>query len=636
MHLFLAIIPALAFTCLLVFLKNLHTEDQTRRLTLQVAILWSCYLVLSIEILSIFRAITLPGLVIMWSLPILAFLAWFGYKKSSGDKVRWPGFQLPTSWWNKFLLILICGVLLLTAVVAWVTPPQTWDALSYHLSRVAHWAQNRSVWHYATGIDRQTSMTPGAEMITLNIYILTQSDRLANFTQWFAMLGSIIGASLIAGYLGAKSTTEWLAAIFTASIPMGIVEASSSITDYVTAFWVVCVVVETLVYYRTSEKRCLMYISLAAGLAILTKPIAIPYLIPFAAWIAYLLVKRNGFLSLLKWSVIAILTIGILNGGYLAQNYVTYGAPSNPVDFQIHYNQLHSIQGFIATVLKNAGMNMGLPNLPGYNHEIFRFILKVVVKLGLDINDPRMSSVGYFQVSPPSTSEDLVSNPYHAYIFFGSFLLMSFTHKKQGWLVITYGLLVAATFLIFSYLYKWNVFGTRYQLPFFVLFAPAAVVILSKFEKIKLGNLVAILLVISCYPWVFQIASRPLIPDPGSALVQGSILNESRLNLYFANAPGERDDYVLFTEGIKSSACSDVGILLEGEDPEYLLWVLMGAPRRSLQIEWLVSGATARYAHADFKPCAVICHGCESGQVNIPGLELAIYTHDMWLYLPTR
>ena len=303
------------------------------------------------------------GLIIAWMVPILAFAYWLWQKNKAGNKVALPEFRFPGSWWNRFLFLILCFVLVTTALVAWVTPPQTWDSLTYHLSRVAHWAQDRSIWHYATGIDRQTSMPPGAEEFILNSYVLTQSDRLASFPEWLSMLGSLIGVSLMAYYLGAKSSGQWLAAAFAATIPMGIVEASSTINDYVATFWVVCVVVECLAYYKQGENRSLVYISLAAGLALLTKPVAVPFLIPFAVWLAYLLIKRHGFLTLLKWGGVAILIIGLINAGYLTRNYITYGALSNPVDFETHYNQLHNIPGFLATLLRNVGMHVGLPHL---------------------------------------------------------------------------------------------------------------------------------------------------------------------------------------------------------------------------------------------------------------------------------
>jgi len=584
-----------------------------------------------LEVLSIFRWVTVLGLVIAWMAPIVVFSFWLWHRKTSGERIVLPTFQFPNSWWNRLILLIICGVLIITVLVAWITPPQTWDSLTYHLSRVAHWAQNRSIWHYATGIDRQTSMPPGAEEIVLNFYVLTQSDRLASFPQWFSMLGSLIGVSLIAYYLGAKSNGQWLAAGFAATIPMGIVESSSTINDYVATFWVVCVVVECLAYYKNGENRSLMYISLAAGLAILTKPIVVPFLIPYAIALGFLLVKRNGLVTALKWGGVALIVIGLINGGYLTRNYITYGALSNPVDFETHSNQLRNVRGVLSTLIKNAGMHAGLPYLQGVNNEWNLLILKAHIKLGLEIQDPRTTAVGVFHVSPPSTQEDLVSNPYHAYLILVLVILMFVMVKKQGWSLIVYGLLTISTFILFSYIYKWNGFGTRYHLPFFVLFAPIAGVISGSFDKIKLGYLVALLLLIGSYPWIFSIDSRPLIPKLGRSILQSSILNVSRENLYFANSD-LHDTYKQITDEIKSIGCSDIGIMLHGDDPEYLLWVLLGAPRSSLNIEWIVSSPTTRYEQLDFEPCAVICKDCGMNQ-NIRGNSFTEQFGDLQLFL---
>ena len=144
-------------------------------------------------------------------------------------------------------------------------------------------------------------MPPGAEEFILNSYVLTQSDRLAAFPQWFCHAGEpdrSVADCILPG--SENRAGQWLAAGFAATIPMGIVEASSTINDYVATFWVVCVVVECLAYYKHGENRSLVYISLAAGLALLTKPVVVPFLIPFALWLAYLLVKRHGFMTIVE------------------------------------------------------------------------------------------------------------------------------------------------------------------------------------------------------------------------------------------------------------------------------------------------------------------------------------------------
>jgi hypothetical protein len=634
MQILLALLPLLALACVFIYLTNRNPADPGRRILLHAVIWLACYLAMGMEVLSIFKGITTLGLALPWLAPCVVFAGWLWHKKTSGEVVKLPGFHFPGSWWNRFLLLIIGVVLVVTALVAWVTPPQTWDSLTYHLSRVAHWAQNQSIWHYATGIDRQTSMPPGAEEWVLNNYVLTQSDRLSSFPQWSAMMGSLLGVSLIAYYLGAKSSGQWLAAAFAATIPMGIVEASSTINDYVATFWVVCVVVECVAYYKNNQNRSLVYISLAAGLAILTKPISVPFLLPFIIWLAFMLVKRHGLATSLKWAGLAVLIIGLLNAGYLARNYITYGALSNPVDFETHYNQLHTVQGFIATLLKNIGMHVGLPRLEGLNHAWYLLILKIVVKLGLDINDPRMTSVGYFHVSAPTTYEDVASNPYHAYLIFFLFVIMFFLVKKSGRSLLVYGLLAASTFLLFSLIYKWNAFGTRYDLAFFVLFAPAAGLIFEQLDRYKVVYPLTALLLVGSFPWLFGINSRPLIPQLGYGVTQKSILVDSRQNLYFANAISERDVYTEFTDTIKDQGCTQIGLMLKGDDPEYLIWALMDAPQKGLNIEWIISGPTDRYSRADFAPCAIICRGCSTDQSPLRGLEIAIQRSDTWLYLP--
>ena len=130
---------------------------------------------------------------------------------------------------QKLFLAIIFIVGASTFLTALVAPPQTWDSLTYHMSRIVHWVQNQSVDHYATGIERQNSMSPGAEFIGLNFYVLTGGDLFANLPQWISMLFSVIGSSLIARYLGAKRTGQWLTAVFVITLPSGIVQASSGI-----------------------------------------------------------------------------------------------------------------------------------------------------------------------------------------------------------------------------------------------------------------------------------------------------------------------------------------------------------------------------------------------------------------------
>ena len=432
----LALFPALAFVSGFLYLGNRWSYRSVRLLLTRAGLLFGGYLVLLTEILSLFKAVTRWGLLVGWLLPVAAFGWWAWSMIRKKRTIVLPQIEYPRGWVTWTLLVGVALVLSVTALAAWLSPSQTWDSLTYHMSRVAHWAQSRSVVHFATGIERQVSMSPGAELVSLNFYVLTGRDRLATFTQWFAMVGSLVGVSLAARLLGAKPYGQWLAVFFAVTLPIGIVESSSTTTDYVVTFWLVSAVVESLEYYLRGQARALLFLSLASALAVLSKPIAVPYLIPFAAWIAVLILRRQGLAGALKWAGTAVLVAGVANAGYLGRNWITFGSISNPVDFTAHSNQLRTPQGWLSTLIKNAGLHAGVPYLSSLNDTLDELVLKAHVKLGVEIQDPRTTSDGVFRISPPSTQEDLTSNPYHAYLILLSVGLGLAFWKRVGALEI--------------------------------------------------------------------------------------------------------------------------------------------------------------------------------------------------------
>lgn len=635
MYLLPAILPFIAFICVFVLLGNRYTFANTRQVLLYTALAVGAYLVGLTEVLSLWNGVTLLGLAIGWIIPSLISFLWAWRQVRRGGKVLLPRVRFPSTWDDWVKLLVVASIAGITLFIAWTAPPQTKDAMSYHMSRVAHWAQDASVRNFATGISRQVSMSPGAEMEVLNLYVLGASDRLANIPQWLAMAGSLVAVSLAAYYLGAKSTGQWIAAAFTAALPIGIVEASSANTDYVTGFWVICAAVESLEYYRTRQARSLVFLSLSAGLAILAKPIAIPYLIPFGAFAGYLLLRQAGVWATLKWAAAAVVIVLVLNAGFLARNWITYGSPLRTKDVEEHYNEVHTPAAVISILLRNAAWHAGLPHNAKWNKAIYRDITAAHVLLGIDLNDPRTTNIGEFRVDSPSTSESFATNPYQAYLILACFVLAFFLYKRIGKLAVIYSLLAASTFVIFSFIFKWNVFGGRYHLPFFVLYAPAAGVVLGSLDRFKTGTVVAVLLCAGSFPWLFSIDSRPILPVEGQSLV-GSILTTPREELYFANTLYAYDGYKKIFNDIQSQGCSQVGLRIGGDDQEYFIWHMMGAPRPGLTIEWSVNGPTERYRLPNFQACALICKGCSAAEKELDGLHYA-YTMgllDLEVYLP--
>ena len=69
--------------------------------------------------------------------------------------------------WEWGYAAIILFIIFTLAFVAYVYPPNTYDSMTYHLPRVMHWAQDRSLVPYPTSIERQIQMQPLAELIYL-------------------------------------------------------------------------------------------------------------------------------------------------------------------------------------------------------------------------------------------------------------------------------------------------------------------------------------------------------------------------------------------------------------------------------------------------------------------------------------
>ena len=534
---------------------------------------------------------------------------------------------------DRAVLGAVLTILVITGLVAWFSPPNTWDSLIYHMSRVAHWAQERGARPFATGIEVQNSRPPWAEFAVLHLYVLAGGDRLANFVSWFAMLGSLVGVAEIAGRLGAKRRGQTLAVLFAATLPMGISQASSTMTDYVVAFWIVCVWVETLALQEPpGHWASAVMAGLAAGLALLSKPTAAAYLVPWAVYISVVTWRQLGLFRAIPRGAVVVGLAVVLNAGFALRNISLYGSVFNPNEVALHRGPLGSPRLVVSNLLRNASLHAGTPS-PHVNKVLARAVLLVHEALGVEVNDPRTTSAGRFRISLPSTHEDLAGNPLHALLglaLAGAYFL---ERKRYRGLRGGYAAAVAGSFLMLSVLFKWQIFGSRYHLAFFVLGAPLVGRVLEEVRARRLTWAVVTLLFLSAGPWLLSINSRPLVPLPGRAYV-GSILREPRERLYFANGTYLMGPVTEISGAVRRAGCGQVGLMLGGNSPEYLFWVSLGAPE-AVRLEWIVAGTpSARFADPAFQPCAIVCERCPEDWSELRGLKRTLYRGGFALFQP--
>ncbi|HKS98997.1 MAG TPA: hypothetical protein VJT31_05640, partial [Rugosimonospora sp.] len=191
---------------------------------------------LASEGLGALHLLTRTALVLLWSVLVLLAAALLGYRRRA-----WLRAVVPTrglGWPERAVLAGVAVLVLAELVVALVSPPNNADSLSYHLARIEHWAQDRSVDFYPTAVHRQIGFSPGAEYLLLQLRLLAGPEGFSNLLQWAAALGCAVVVSRIAAQLGAGRLGQLLAAAVVATAPLVTMEATSTQTDLVAALWV--------------------------------------------------------------------------------------------------------------------------------------------------------------------------------------------------------------------------------------------------------------------------------------------------------------------------------------------------------------------------------------------------------------
>lgn len=640
------VLPLICFGCLGLACAQAARKQKPapswRRIFLVTTIIWGVVLTALTEILSFFNALTFGWDAALWvliSITGLAFAWWQSERPLPGLRFVFALQRAFLAWLlhiqqairaSLYLSTLLCGVILLVAVlglVAWIAPPNTWDSMTYHLPRVMHWIQNQSVAFYPTNIIRQLHQPPWAEYAILHFHLLSGSDYLDNAVSWFSLIGCIVAASLIARQLGADWRGQVFAAVITATIPMGILQASSTQNDLVVAFWLLCAISSLFAYQIRPNWRDAAAAGAGLGLALLTKGTAYVYALPFLLWFGLWGIRA---LRWQVWKPVLIISLGalLLNAAFYARNLSFFGSPLGPADAtDLYTNGSFSPKALISNVIRNLSLQVGTPS-QRLNTLLEHGIGKLLALLAINPNNSLTTWHGtVFEINGASGTwahETVAGNALLlllVLVVIALCFLMSTLRKQRGLLI--YLLALVGAFLLFSLYLKWQPWGSRLLLPLCVLAAPLCGAVLSTIPTKMLANAVPVLLLLAALPWLLFNQSRPLV---GSQ----SILTTPRIDQYFSNRPNIEAPYLGAVQFIESKGCSEIGIAISGQDGwgypigldawEYPLWVLMNpSGQGSVHFEHVnITTSAAPLAQAppfsNFHPCAIIAFRFTSEQ----------------------
>lgn len=519
--------------------------------------------------LSLVRWVTPIGILAGNLATVGVVTAWFG-----NPSLRWraeyaaAAAALRTA--RAALMVVPLAVLL--ALTAYFYPPNTFDSMTYHMARVAHWVQNQSVGFYPTSTDRQNWMAPGAEYLILVLQVMAGTDQWANIVQFIAWLMAICSMPSLCRLAGVpRALCPW-AAVCVAGLPMGIMQATSTQTDMVAATMALAIFAALLPLFRRFGRwrvRDVVCLSIALSAGLMVKQTAPLAAAPFLAAAVWTLIRsrrewhnRSGFL---RASGLAALAIGVLVCGphmirlRVHADKAPYVSSANVGKSAYGIREWHGARLFNPVLATYAQHNFGRAKVP-------QWCSWLAERMGLKIESARLRRHQVLKMN-----EDFVGNPLQ--LWAGLFLL--------AWLLWAWRRLTArrrclalapfACWMIFHWFIRDAVWVSRVQLPLFFLLPLAWTALSDGIPGVRAARSIMIGMSVFGLAYGFYAATH----NETKELYPGELFHVDRDRGYYArNWVKPRDDQTLST--LRGVGGTHLGLYFGLSDYEYpLTWRAM-------------------------------------------------------------
>lgn len=563
------------------------------------------------ELLSLADSITRPAVMISWSAIALVnflYLIWKLRQKKSGirdiikDRPRED--QKPYTPLEIAILICIGLILLTTLITAVLSPPNNFDSMTYHMSRISNWIQNQNIKYYPTAIPRQNYSLPLAEYVILHLQIMSRSDLFANLVQWSALGVALLLVAKLSAYFQISRRGQLLSAFFTATIPMAILQSSSTQNDLITGL--ACLSFAYYLGMTLKEKswKMVFFAGISLGIALLTKGTAYLFCaaVGSVVCVSELLLRTWKIRSSLTLKIFSIVVMALLiNTAVYIRNIEYYGNPLSTGNDRITSDEL-SMRGLYTNLIRNGAAQLAVP-IPELNEKMTRIVTD---HLGKNNIDPAITFPGSDFEVKFLINEDEAGNLLHFILLAGGGMIYLWIKDPQRRSLSVYLLSIICSVILFSLTIKYQPWGSRLQLANFFLAAPLTGYLTDKIRgSYILSALIVVGFSIYSVPYLTLNASRPLIP----IFRQSSPLRSKTIKRFFSNrpalyeayaqviAPFYKDESIFRTDrnqqyfSSNSSLYQDysvvmnevnqldeevIGLALGSNDWEYPIWVLAG------------------------------------------------------------
>lgn len=584
----------------------MYSSRDLRDIFLRAAVAFGVALFAITESLGALHALRRIPLLLAWTAITIAALTWARRRRLI--PIRRPKFD-----WIVAVYGAACAAIFTaTAIAAAFSPPNSADAMAYHIPRVLFWAEQASVRFFPTPYFNQIMLQPFAEYAMLHTFLLSGGDRFVNFVQWTASVASAIAVSAIAREFGASPRAQAFAVLVCAAIPAGILASSGAKNDYVLAFCLAAAIYFALCWRESRLTRDAVMLGCALGLALLTKATA--YV--FAPWpIAAILARpvwesrRRAVRPLLLAAACALL----INLPHYARNFNLSGSPLGYGDsfgtgeFRWR-NETFGWKQTVSNVLRNASEQLGARS-EAWNRALYNAVISTHRWLGIDPTDPA-TTWRWSAYAPPRNANHEADAPNRLHLaLFGALFCILLWRAARGRqrLLAAYAATLVIAFVVFCAYLKWQPFMARLFLPLFVLAAPLACIVRPVWLQVAL----CILLLDSARRPALENWVRPLRGP-------NSVFSVPRDRQYFSDMVQWKEDWPAYpatVDELSKHDCGVVAIDVSHFQLEYPLEALLRERRPGIQfVHAGVHNASAKYRQpVEVAPCAIVCLHCDRG-----------------------
>ncbi|WP_238805536.1 ArnT family glycosyltransferase [Emticicia aquatica] len=407
--------------------------------------------------------------------------------------------------------------------------PNTIDSTVYHLTRIEFWLQHKNVNYFATQTDRMLYQPPLAEYMILQFRLLKDSDTFSFIIQWLFAIGACLGVSLLAEIAGANKKVQQLSLFIAGTIPMLILQSSSTQNDVVVAFFIIMTALHLLKNLKENKSTSAFLSGISIGEAILTKGTAYVFLFPICMfWGIMKLIKIYNkevkFIQQLKFLMLLVIPFLTICLSFYYRNYVLIGSPLGVSKelFYVYNNQSHTISSFLSVVFRNLSLHFTFPGIHLIAEKIIYFLHQSI--LNVSVNDPATSFCP-FDLPMLGMTEDNAGNLLHILLIIPA---LTFVFKSRNTTLKAITFFGIFSFLLFCFQIKWQLWHSRLHIPVFLLMSiPIAFFI----EQYKFSKPIVLLIGISAITFSLFCFNRPIIKFP--PLTSNVYFSESRIAQFY-------------------------------------------------------------------------------------------------------